>query len=189
MSHQVGYIRVSSVEQNTDRQLADVQLDETFTDKLSGKDTQRPQLQACLKHLRKGDTLHVHSIDRLARNLTDLMDIVKELTERGVTIKFHKEGLVFTGDNNNNPMQDLQLHMMGAFAQFERSLIRERQREGIAAAKAAGKQVGAPPKVTPEMIATIIEKYKTRISKKALATELGISRTTLYAILKAEGLE
>ena len=184
MSQQVGYIRVSSIDQNTDRQLPDVNLDETFTDKVSGKDTNRPQLQACLKHLRKGDTLHVHSIDRLARNLSNLMEIVSRLTGEGVSIRFHKEGLHFTGENN--PMQDLQLQMMGAFAQFERSLIRERQREGIAAAKAAGKQVGAPSKLNPEMIAAIREKAATRISRKALAEEYGISRTTLYAVLNAE---
>ena len=128
----VGYIRVSSVDQNSDRQLSDTSLDVVFEDKCSGKDTQRPQLKACLRHLRSGDALHVHSIDRLARNLKDLQTLVEELTGRGVTIRFNKENLTFTGDAN--PMQKLMLQMMGAFAEFERSMIRERQREGIAAA-------------------------------------------------------
>ena len=183
MTQQVGYIRVSTTDQNTDRQLQDIHLDLTFTDKLSGKDINRPQLQACLKHLRSGDTLHVHSIDRLARNLSDLMAIVSDLTSKGIAVRFHKENLSFTGESNN-PMQELQLQMMGAFAQFERSLIRERQREGIAAAKAAGKPIGAPSKLNPDLKAAIKAKALTNISKKQLAADYGISRTTLYDILK-----
>ena len=184
MSQQVGYIRVSSIDQNTDRQLVDVQLDKTFTDKLSGKDVNRPELTRCLDHLREGDTLHVHSIDRLARNLLDLQTIVNGLVGKGVAIKFHKENLVFSGEAN--PMQELMLQMMGAFAQFERSLIRERQREGIAAAKAAGKQVGAPSKLNPELVAAILAKCETNMTKKDIAKEFGISRTTLYEIIKVK---
>ncbi|POZ50033.1 recombinase family protein [Methylovulum psychrotolerans] len=126
---QVGYIRVSSAQQNTDRQLADIKLDKTFEDKVSAKDTSRPQLQACLNHLREGDTLHVHSIDRLARNLFDLQQIVTDLAGQGVCIHFHKENMAFSGAAN--PMQELMLQMLGAFAQFERALIKERQKEGI----------------------------------------------------------
>lgn len=176
---QIGYIRVSAVDQNTDRQLAEVELDKVFEEKASAKDAKRPQLQECLEWLRPGDTLHVHSIDRLARNLVDLLAIIKTLTAKGVAVQFHKEGLAFTGDNH--PMQQLQLSMLGAVAEFERALIRERQREGIAAAKAQGRKLGAPTKLGPEQIEQIRAKLAAGASKKAVAQEFGISRTTLYA--------
>ena len=177
----VGYIRVSSIDQNTDRQLQDVTLDITFEDKCSGKDTNRPQLQACLRHLRCEDILHVHSIDRLARSLKDLQALVEELVGRGVAVHFHKENLVFAGDGN--PMQKLMLQMMGAFAEFERSMIRERQREGIVAARAKGKQIGAKPKLTAEQIKELRDKAAGGESKAALAREYGICRQTLYNTL------
>ncbi len=121
----IGYIRVSSVQQNTDRQLADIPLDKVFEDKVSGKDTNRPQLKACLGHLREGDTLHVHSIDRLARNLLDLQKLISELVAKGVTVVFHKENMTFS--NDTNPMRALMLQMLGAFAEFESAMIKERQ--------------------------------------------------------------
>ncbi len=137
---QVAYIRVSSVDQNIERQLADcgIEFQKSFTDKTSGKSKDRPALRECLEYLREGDTLHVHSIDRFARNLKDLQEMVSDLNQRGVTIHFHKENLIF-GVNGSNPMNQLMLQMMGAFAEFERSVIRERQREGIEKARAAGK--------------------------------------------------
>ncbi|MBL3825253.1 MULTISPECIES: recombinase family protein [unclassified Marinobacter] len=181
--HHVAYIRVSSVDQNTDRQLADagIEFDMTFTDRVSGKDRNRPELQACLKHIRSGDHLHVHSIDRLARNMVDLLELVEEVTERGVTIEFHKEKLVFTGEEN--PFQRLQLQMMGAFAEFERAMINERQREGIAAARKKGKQIGAKPKLTSEQVAEIRARVAAGEQKKALALEFRVSRQTLYTAL------
>lgn len=181
--HHVAYIRVSSVDQNTDRQLADtgIDFDMTFTDRVSGKDRNRPELQACLKHIRNGDHLHVHSIDRLARNMVDLLELVEEVTERGVTIEFHKEKLVFTGEEN--PFQRLQLQMMGAFAEFERAMINERQREGIAAARKKGKQIGAKPKLTSDQVAEIRARVAAGEQKKALAQEFGVSRQTLYTAL------
>jgi len=178
---QVAYIRVSSVDQNTDRQLEGITFDESFTDKVSGKDTNRPALQDCLRHLRKGDTLHVHSIDRLARNMADLLDLVKQLTARSVTVKFHKEMLTFTGEDN--PFQILQLQMMGAFAEFERAMIKERQREGFAAARKNGKQIGARRKLSPEQVAEIRVRLTSGETKKAIAQEYGISRQTLYTAL------
>lgn len=178
---QVAYIRVSTVDQNTDRQLEGITFDESFTDKVSGKDTNRPALQDCLRHLRKGDTLHVHSIDRLARNMADLLDLVKQLTARSVTVKFHKEMLTFTGEDN--PLQTLQLQMMGAFAEFERAMIKERQKEGIAAAKKKGKQIGAKRKLSPEQVAEIRVRLISGETKKAIAQEYGISRQTLYTAL------
>jgi DNA invertase Pin-like site-specific DNA recombinase len=182
---QVGYIRVSTASQNTDRQLASIALDEVFEEKASAKDAKRPVLQACLRYLRKGDTLHVHSMDRLARNLFDLQHLVKDMTSRGVAVQFHKESLTFTGEEN--PMATLLLQVMGAIAQFERSLIRERQREGIAAAKAKGKQVGAKPKLTAKQIAEIRQRVGQGAMKTALAREYGISRQTLYSALGAAG--
>nr|WP_106509707.1 recombinase family protein [Salmonella enterica] len=128
--HRIGYVRVSSFDQNPERQLEQTQVSKVFTDKASGKDTQRPQLEALLSFVREGDTVVVHSMDRLARNLDDLRRLVQKLTQRGVRIEFLKEGLVFTGEDS--PMANLMLSVMGAFAEFERALIRERQREGIA---------------------------------------------------------
>jgi DNA invertase Pin-like site-specific DNA recombinase len=140
----VGYIRVSTLDQNTDRQLDGLELDRTFTDRISGKDTDRPELESIIRYVRDGDTVIVHSMDQLARNLDDLRRLVRELTGRGVKVSFIKEGLTFTGDDS--PMATLLLSVMGAFAEFERALIRERQREGIALAKARGVYaVGSPP--------------------------------------------
>jgi DNA invertase Pin-like site-specific DNA recombinase len=181
----VGYIRVSSYGQNTDRQLAGVKLKEIFEEKASAKDIKRPVLQECLRYLRKGDTLHVHSMDRLARNLADLQQLVTGLTGRGVAVQFHKEHLTFTGEEN--PMATLLLQVMGAIAQFERALIKERQREGIAAAKANGKQVGAKPKLTHEQVAEIRQRVAGGAFKSDLAREYGVSRQTLYASLRAAG--
>lgn len=177
----IAYIRVSSVDQNTSRQLAGIEFDETFTDKVSGKDTNRPQLQDCLRHIRKGDALHVHSIDRLARNMGDLLKLVEEITSKGVTLVFHKEKLEFNGEDN--PFQRLQLQMMGAFAEFERSMIRERQREGIAEAKKKGKQIGAKRKLSPAQVEQVKERIAAGEAKKAVAQSLGISRQTLYTAL------
>ena len=180
----VAYIRVSSEDQNTARQLQGVGIvfDETFEEKASAKDTKRPQLDACMRHLRKGDTLHVHSIDRLARNLMDLQGIVSDLTGKGVAVRFHKERLTF--DGHDDAIGKLMLQMMGAFAEFERALIRERQREGIAAAKRAGKRIGRPAALTPIQIVEIREKASTGQTKAALAREYGVNRQTIYKALR-----
>ncbi|NNM50892.1 MAG: recombinase family protein, partial [Pseudomonadales bacterium] len=134
--HRIGYIRVSTIEQNTERQLEGIQLDKIFTDKASGKDTQRPQLALLLEFVREGDAVVVHSMDRLARNLDDLRSLVTGLVRCGVRGEFVKEGMHFNGDDS--PMATLMLSVMGAFAEFERALIKERQREGIALAKGRG---------------------------------------------------
>lgn len=119
-SQRIGYVRVSSFDQNPDRQLEQAQVDKVFTDKASGKDTQRPELDALLAFVREGDTVVVHSMDRLARNLDDLRHLVQKLTKRGVHIEFVKECLTFTGEDS--PMANLMLSVMGAFAEFERAL-------------------------------------------------------------------
>ena len=174
----VGYVRVSSVDQNTGRQLEGIELDKTFTDKASGKDVNRPQLQAALEYLRDGDVLVIHSMDRLARNLDDLRRIVTELTARGIQIQFMKEGMLFTGEDT--AMSKLMLSVMGAFAEFERSLLKERQREGIAIAKKAGVYKGRKPSLTPERVAELHARISAGEKKAALAREFAISRETLY---------
>lgn len=182
------YQRVSTLEQNIARQedqLKGFTFDEVFTDYASGKDTERPQLQAALKHLRKGDRLVVYSLDRLARNLDDLRKIVKELTGRGATVQFVKESLIFTGDDS--PMSNLLLSVMGAFAEFERSLIRERIKEGIAVAKQKGVYKGRKPSLDVVKVSELVEKDKANNHKNrsALAKEFGISRETLYQYLRS----
>jgi len=117
----IGYIQVSSHEQNTNRQLEDLKLDKIFIEKASGKDIKRPELELLLNYVREGDTVIVHSMDRLACNLDDLRNLIHNLTEQQVKIQFVKENLVFTGDES--PMANLLLSVMGAFAEFERALI------------------------------------------------------------------
>ena len=174
----VGYIRVSSIDQNTGRQLEGVELDKSFSDKASSKDVKRPQLQAAFEYLRDGDVLVVHSMDRLARNLDDLRRIVTELTARGVQVQFMKEGMLFTGEDA--AMSKLLLSVMGAFAEFERTLLKERQREGIAIAKKAGVYRGRKPSLTPERVTELRARISAGEKKAALAREFGISRETLY---------
>jgi DNA invertase Pin-like site-specific DNA recombinase len=179
----IGYVRISTVEQNTDRQLDGLTLDRVFTDKLSGKDTNRPQLNEMLKFSREGDTVVVHSMDRLARNLDDLRRIVKELTGRGIAVEFVKEHLVFTG--NDNPMANLLLSVMGAFAEFERQLIRERQREGIALAKARGGVYKGRKRALSEAdVAELKRRVSSGEKKAAVARAFNISRETLYTYLR-----
>ncbi|RQZ40058.1 recombinase family protein [Burkholderia sp. Bp9099] len=183
MSKRIGYVRVSSVDQNTERQLDGIQVDKTFTDKASGKSTDRPQLAAALDYLRDGDTLIVHSMDRLARNTEDLLRIVRELTAKQVSVEFVKERLTFTGQDD--PMSHLMMTMLGGFAQFERSLIRERQREGIAIAKAKGVYKGRAPSLNAAQIEALRTRAAAGEKKAVLAREFGISRETLYQYLRA----
>jgi len=178
----IGYIRVSSFDQNPERQLEGVAVDREFTDKASGKDVRRPQLDALLAFVREGDTVVVHSMDRLARNLDDLRRIVQGLTGRGICIQFVKENLVFTGDDS--PLATLMLSVMGAFAEFERALIRERQREGIALARQRGAYRGRKKALAPEQVTQLRGKAEAGIPKVKLAREYGISRDTLYEYLR-----
>lgn len=177
----IGYKRVSTIEQNTTRQLDGVPTDKTFEDKASGKNTARPQLQAALQFCRQGDTLVVHSMDRLARNVTDLRLLVKNLTGRGVAVEFVKESLKFTGEDS--PMANLLLSMLGAVAEFERALILERQREGIALAKAAGKYKGRKPSLSSEKMVELRRRAAAGEKKAVLAREYGVSRQTVYSCL------
>lgn len=180
----IGYKRVSTVDQSTERQLDGVQVDETYEDKASGKDTNRPQLQAALNHCRKGDTFIIHSMDRLARNLMDLRRTVEELTAKGVTVRFEKENLTFTSDKQN-PMNLLLLNMLGAVSEFERSMILERQREGIAIAKAKGVYKGRKPSLSKDRVAELHLRVSAGDATiAAIAREFKVSRTTLYKHLE-----
>jgi DNA invertase Pin-like site-specific DNA recombinase len=175
----VGYIRVSTLDQSTQRQLEGIPLDRVFTDKASGKDTNRPQLQAALSHLRAGDTLIVHSMDRLARNVEDMLRLVKELNNKGISVEFVKDNLEFTA-GTDDPRSTLMFTMLSAFAQFERALIKERQREGIALAKANGVYKGRKRVLNPEQVKELCRRAEAGANKSKLAKELGISRETLY---------
>ena len=177
----VGYIRVSSVDQNTDRQLEGQELDKVFTDHASGKDTKRPQLRAALEYLREGDTLVVHSLDRLARNLQDLKNIVADLTGKGIQVQFVKQSLTFTG--HDNPTSTLLLGLLGSVAEFERALIKERQREGIAIAKRKGVYKGRKPSLSATQVQDIRKRVAAGDRKAALAVEYKVSRQTLYSAL------
>ena len=183
---QVGYIRVSSADQNTARQLQDISLDKVFEDKCSGRDTNRPQLKACLEYLREDDTLHVHSLDRLARNVEDLLATVRHLTERGVKVVFHKENLTFAPDtpDNSNSMSRLMLTIMGAIAEFERSLIKERQKEGIVIAKTAGKYRGRPSTITDSLRTEVMQLKAIGVSVSAIARKFGRTRQWVYRALQ-----
>jgi DNA invertase Pin-like site-specific DNA recombinase len=176
----VAYIRVSSVQQNTDRQLVDVERDKEFIEKVSAKDTERPQLKAMLEHVREGDTVVVHSMDRLARNTKDLLEIVETLKAKGVSVKFIKENLAFTADTDNS-MNNLLLTMLGAVAQFERELMLERQREGIEAAKAKGKFKGRKATIDSDVI---IADIAGGLSVRKTAALHGIAPSSVSRIIK-----
>ena len=180
----IGYVRVSSFDQNPQRQLEHIPVDRLFTDKASGKDTQRPELERLLAFVREGDTVVVHSMDRLARNLDDLRRLVYKLTERGVRIEFVKESLTFTGEDS--PMANLMLSVMGAFAEFERALIRERQREGIALVKQRGAYRGRRKALSQQQVAELHRRTAAGEQKAKFAREFGISRETLYQYLKTD---
>jgi DNA invertase Pin-like site-specific DNA recombinase len=179
----LGYIRVSSIDQNTARQLENIECDKIFEEKCSGKDTNRPQLQALLEYAREGDTIIVHSLDRLARNLDDLRRLVNTLTGKGVRVQFLKENLTFSGDDSS--MSKLLLSIMGAFAEFERELIRERQREGIAEAKKRGAYKGRKKSLSEAQQAELKRRVAEGEQKTLLAREFHISRETLYQYIKA----
>ena len=178
----IGYIRVSTYDQNPDRQLENIQVDRMFIDQASGKDTKRPQLEALLKFVRAGDIVVVHSMDRLARNLDDLRRIVQSLNQREIRVDFVKEGLSFTGEDS--PMAQLMLSVMGAFAEFERSLIRERQKEGIALAKKRGSYHGRKKSLSEKDLIEIQRLINGGAKKAQVARDFNISRETLYKYLR-----
>ena len=185
----VSYLRVSSKDQSIARQreaLAHLDIRKEFVDEISARSrADRPGLHACLEYLRDGDELHVASIDRLARSLIDLKELITELTTQGVTVVFHKEGLRFAADTDD-PTANLMLGVLGSFAEFERAIIRERQAEGIALAKKAGKYTGRPKALSEEQVADARRRVAAGEAKTAIAHDLGIGRSTLYRALAAE---
>ncbi len=181
----IGYVRVSSFDQNPERQLDQVQLDRLFMDKASGKDSKRPELDALLAFVREGDTVIVHSMDRLARNLDDLRRLVQNLTKRGIRIEFVKEHLSFTGEDS--PMANLMLSIMGAFSEFERALLRERQREGIALAKKRGAYKGRKKALEDKQVENLRQQVQAGVTKAQLARDFNISRETVYQYLRSGG--
>jgi DNA invertase Pin-like site-specific DNA recombinase len=177
----VAYIRVSSAQQNTDRQLMGVERDKDFMEKVSAKNTEdRPQLKAMLEHVREGDTVVVHSMDRLARNTKDLLEIVETLKGNGVSIKFIKENLAFTAGTDNS-MSNLLLSILGSVAQFERELMLERQREGIEAAKLKGLFKGRKPSLNRK---AIMEDITNGLSIRKTATKHAIAISSVSRIVK-----
>lgn len=180
----VGYIRTSTTDQNTARQLDGETLDKVFTEQLSGKDRNRPQLQACLEFLREGDTLICHSLDRLGRNVRDLLDIVGELTAKGVTVSFLHPALSFSG--SDSPINKLLFLLLAGFAEMERALIRERQLEGIAIAKKEKKYLGRSPAIRAGngKLAELQNLIANRTPVAEMARQLGVSRQTIYSALK-----
>lgn len=180
MSQSIAYIRVSSKGQNTDRQLEGMEFDRVFTEKISGATKQRPELTLCLAYLRTGDTLHIHSIDRLARSLRDLQEIVDTLVSRGVTIIFHTEHLTFTAEDN--PISTMMLQMLGMIAQFERTLTRKRQSEGIKTAKAKGIRLGRKP-LDMSLSQSARQLKAEGHNVVSIAKALNLSRPSVYKLL------
>ena len=177
----IGYQRVSTTDQKTDRQELDV--DRIFEDKASGKDADRPALKEMLSYIRGGDEVVVFSIDRLARNLRDLEDIIREVNAKGASVTFLSENLTFSG--SDDAMSTLMLQMMGSFAQFERSMILKRQAEGIAVAKAKGAYKGRKASINRDVISNMI---KAGSSLTSIAKSLGISRQSVHRIKAELGL-
>ena len=183
---EVGYMRVSSIDQCLDRQLDGVKLDRVYEEKVSGKDRERPQLKECISFLRQGDTLHIHSMDRLSRNLKDLLNIVSELVDKNVAVTFKTENLTFAG--KDNPMGYLMLSVFGAVNQFEIANLKIRQREGIAKAKARGQQFGRKS-LSKKKIKEINNRLdaKQKVSEISVAMNIGTSTIYKYKAKKAAG--
>ena len=180
----VAYIRVSTTDQNLDRQIESVgEVDRVFQDKISGKSTAgREGLAAALDYIRDGDTLVVSSIDRLARSMTDLRQIVDQVVAKGASVEFVHEHMVFSKDAAD-PRSTLMLGILGSFAEFERSIIRERQMEGIAEAKKRGVYRGGTPKLTADQVAEVRARVAAREPKTEIARSMGVSRQTVYRAL------
>ena len=178
----VGYRRVSHSSQNLDRQELEG-CDKVFEEKMSGAKRDRPELNRMLDYICDGDEVRVHSIDRLARDLRDLQGIIEQINAKEATITFSKEQLTFKPSAEADPFAKLQLHLMGAFAEFERSIIRERQREGIARAKERGVYAGRKASIDA---AKVKEMHEDGLGATAIAKALGIGRASVYRLLSQQ---
>jgi len=178
----IGYIRVSSPDQNPDRQLEGIDLDKKFIDYATGKNMHRPQLIALKNYAREEDIVIVHSMDRIGRNVKDILNLVDYFLENGIQVQFLKENLVFK--DRKDPVANCILTIFAAVAEFEYSLIKERQMEGIAIAKKEGRYNGRPSSWTEEKESLMKKYLKTDIPKTKIAKKLGISRAMLYNYMK-----
>ncbi len=182
----LGYKRVSTLEQNTVRQLDGVRLDLLFEDKISGKSMDRPKLQELLRTAYINDLVVCHSMDRMSRSLVDLKNIVSQLVTSGAQVKFLKENLTFSG--KADPYSELMLNLMGSFAEFERQLIKSRQSEGIAIRKAAGgyKGIGRKREINDEQIEQIKVRVAAGEMKTKIAKDMKISRESIYKLMRKD---
>jgi DNA invertase Pin-like site-specific DNA recombinase len=176
------YRRVSTVLQNTDRQLFDVPFDREYEDKLSGKDTNRPQFLLMMANLREGDIINVHSLDRVGRNTKDILEIVQQVKDKGCLIHFHKENLKFDG-TKSDLYSELLLTILAGFSEFERSIILERQREGIAIAKAKGVYKGRRKKLTEEQLEEMKNDFNAGLAKTEIAKKYSVTRAYVYQLM------
>lgn len=188
MAH-IAYVRVSTAEQNEARQIEALKkhnIDKWFTEKVSGKNMNRPQLEAMLDYVREGDTVYIHDFSRLARSTKDLLTIVEKLQNKKVHLVSNKENL-----DTSTPTGKLMLTMIAAINEFERENLLERQREGIAIAKEQGKFKGGQVKrIDDKTFTEAYERYQHReLTKTQLAAELKISRPTLDKLIKDKGLK
>ena len=175
----VGYRRVSSASQSLDRQELEG-CDKVFEEKITGAKRDRPELNRMLDYIREGDEVRVHSIDRLARDLRDLQNIIEQINDKDATITFLKEKLTFKPSAQADPFAKLQLHLMGAFAEFERSIIRERQREGIARAKERGVYAGRKTSIDVDKVKSL---HASGVGASEIARQLGIGRASVYRLI------
>lgn len=174
----LGYVRVSTEQQNNERQvkiMTDYKVENIYYEKKSGKDRNRPVLQELLRYVREGDSLYIESYSRLARNTRDLLDIVAQLEEKGVTLVSDKEKT-----DTSTAQGKLILTIFGALAEFERDCLLERQQEGIAIAKEQGKYKGRPEKELPQFQEYYILWKEEKITATKICKELGISRSSFY---------
>ena len=175
----VGYRRASSTSQSLDRQELEG-CDKVFEEKITGAKRDRPELNRMLDYIRDGDEVRVHSIDRLARELRDLQSIIEQINDKDATITFLKEKLTFKPSAQADPFAKLQLHLMGAFAEFERSIIRERQREGIARAKERGVYAGRKTSIDVDKVKSL---HASGVGASEIARQLGIGRASVYRLI------
>ena len=180
----IAYTRVSSEGQNTDRQSIPEGVERVFTEKASGANRNRPALKEMIEFARDGDEVIVHSLDRLARDMRDLLEIIETLNAKGVAVQFTTERLRFAAgtEAEDDPFARLQLHMIGAFAEFERRLIRKRQREGIEKAKARGVYAGRKPSIDRAEVNRLREEEG--LGATEIARKLGIGRASVYRVLE-----
>lgn len=179
----IGYVRVSTTDQNPDRQLEGVSVHKKFIDYASGSTMKRPELEKMMEYAREDDTIVIHSMDRLGRNIRDLRNIIDEMVSKGIKVHFVRENLLFSSEKNS--MSNLILMLFGAVAEFELEKLKERQREGIEQARKAGKYQGRKPSLNKEKIEFMQQQLsQTRCTKTQLARELGISRFTLYKYIE-----